>query len=184
MIRSDRFVLAMAFVVTFPAWTVQAQQFGRDAESSRLTRTGDALVKEEERIGKYKAWLQEQNSGLQRRQATYQRDLASLNRAVNQWRCPNGYSLAGCFARPPACRQTWDFRARVLTASERLDRERSAINVQRQRLNTFNQSLTSQVADYNQRLARYKADWQDFSRRYSDEKGLTFDESEPKARPR
>jgi hypothetical protein len=163
---------------------VRAQSFGRDAEASRLVQTGNALAREEERLGKTKAWLEEQNNDLERREASYRKSVAVLKQMVDRYRCRYGVTLKQCLNDPPPCPESRDFQRKALVAAELLEREKRAISVQNQRLNELALAFGSQRSEYYQRLDRYKADRRDFDRRYRDGKQLTVDDSIPKASSR
>lgn len=163
-----------------------APPFGPKAEKARLDKVLANINKEKAAVAKYDKWLTGEEKKLKREEGRVASERKSLNRQKARFRCPKGYTLEACFARPPVCQSARAFKARYDTSMEKLDRESKKLRLESKKLEEKRKQLNQRRAKLNTDINNYNTDLKSLgqkSKRSPDE-GLFIDESVPKKKRR
>jgi uncharacterized protein YlxW (UPF0749 family) len=165
--------------------------FGRGAELSSLNKDAQFISKEQDRLSKYRSWVSEQQRSLNNQQSEINDEMSSLARRLKAHKCPRcGRDIAYCikYYNGPSA-ESRAFLGRIEDAQGRLKSRQRTLDQNRRRVKGFIESYNAQNRSLNDRLSAFNARRSDYVNKYnrsqspSDDRGLTFDDSVPKARP-
>jgi hypothetical protein len=147
--------------------TVLARPSGADPRTVWLSKMKTYVDTETARLQRYDRWLRDEDDKLGREYKWLTNAYNNLADQARNWLCPRGFTLDGCFARPPVCDEAVAFRSWYSASLDNLNRRYNAAVRRSRELDGYAKRYLAEKSKLRESRARYQAELDKDSSRFA-----------------